>query len=193
MNKIILLARANIRKTKAQTFTLVLLFIIASMLMNIGLMISLNFGTFYKNTAEELNTTDAYYIIPELIYNEEVENFIKSHEETELFAKNSGIITTAKMEWLDNDMRVVLFFDKNESRPVSEWKLVSETLPETKDSVYLPYQLKANGKYELGDTITLDFNENTHDFIIAGFTEDLYFSTYDMVVIGFYLPSERFK
>jgi putative ABC transport system permease protein len=185
-----MLALANIRKTKMQTVTLVLLFVISSMLMNIGLMVSLNFGSFYNKTADELNTNDAYFIIPETIYNEEIENFIISHEETVSFAKNTGVITNPKL--FNNDSRWIIFFDKNETRSVSEWKFVSETLPETVKSIYLPYQFKASYGYELGETIIINFDGKTLNFIISGFTEDILFSSYDMAVLSFYLPSEGY-
>ena len=54
VKKLLMLALANIRKTKSASITLVVMFIIASSLMNIGLLVVINYGNFFNTLKDEL-------------------------------------------------------------------------------------------------------------------------------------------
>ena len=173
MNKIFMLARANIRKTKGQTATLVALFLIASTMLNVGLTVLLGFGSFFDKTAEELNTSDAYIVIPETMYSDEVEQYIR--EETTGFQKNSGVLTFMTVTWKNEPLEFAcMISDKDEPRSLSKWKTVGESLPETRDSIYVPYRYKVVGGYSLDDEITLKIEDKVYSFTIAGFMENIY-------------------
>ena len=194
MKKILLLAFANIRKTKAQTATLIILLLISSLLLNIGLMVSVSFGSYFDKTADELNTSNAYYIISEYLYHDEVENYIRSHEETVSMEKSNSILTIANLSWNGSDTsQYVLFFNRSEHRDLSRWKLINDTIPDADNPVYLPYQYKTQGGYELGDSLTLTINNSKYSFTIAGFSEDILFSSTDTAFLSLYLPAERYQ
>jgi hypothetical protein len=128
---------------KMQTAILAVLFLISSMLLNIGLIVSLNFGQFFDKTADELNTSDAYIFIPEAMYTDEVEQYFRNHDEVSSFAKYSGIFTTVTYEWNGKVMdKYTIFCNIDEPRTLSQWKLVGDTLGDTPDAIYIPYSAK---------------------------------------------------
>lgn len=193
MNKIFMLGSANIRKTKAHTVSLALLFIIASMLLNIGLMVFLNFGSFFDKTVEELNTSDAYYLIPEAIYTDEVERYLDSHDEITAIEKTDGVLIVTNLPWNNDERGLNLMFrDMDVQNGMTKWKYISEKQDAGLDSVYLPYIFKVDGGYSLGDTLTLELLGKSYSFTIAGFTEDMFYSSLDMGILSMYIPGERY-
>lgn len=79
MKKIFMLSFANIRKTKAHTVTLLLLFLIAALLLNAGMLVLTNFNGFFEKTTKELNTSNTYYAIPTNFYSDKVNQYIKNN------------------------------------------------------------------------------------------------------------------
>ena len=68
MKKLWMQALANIKKTKSVSATLICMFIIAAFLLNTGLLVIINYGSFFGEIKEELAATDAYYFLPETLY-----------------------------------------------------------------------------------------------------------------------------
>jgi putative ABC transport system permease protein len=192
LNKIILLANANIRKAKGQTAILAALFLISSMMLNIGLTVMLSFGSFFDRTAEELNASDTYFAIPEAFYSDEMDRYFQS-ESTE-FQKNSGIVAGVSYEWksemLNNDY--ITISNKDEARELSQWKLVGNSIPETPDAIYLPYTYNVVGGYNLGDPFIITKNGQTFAFTVAGYIENVFFDNMGLPET-FFVPDARFQ
>jgi putative ABC transport system permease protein len=191
MNKIFMLARANIRKTKGQTVILALLFLISSMMLNIGLIIMLGFGSFFDRMAEELNTSDAVFVIPERLYNDEAERYLSA--KTDVFQKNSCIF--AMVTWTYKDQTIVsnpFICNIDEPRTLSRWMLVGESLPETPDAIYVPYIYKVENDYNLGDKLTAEVSGVTFDFTVAGYIESIYHDRLGTGSVAF-VPGERYR
>jgi putative ABC transport system permease protein len=47
-------AFANIRKTKSSSTTLVIMFVLAALLLNAGLLVVINYGSFFNKLTDEL-------------------------------------------------------------------------------------------------------------------------------------------
>ena len=182
VKKLLMLALANIRKTKSASITLVVMFIIASSLMNIGLLVVINYGNFFNTLKEELLPTDVYYMMPEALYTDEVDSYIDENEHIEKVQKNDVL-------WIGADILskgkeqpyTILFSNMDEEREVSKWKYVGEHLPAEEMSVYIPDVFKAVSGYQLNDKIDLKYieedteEEKTLSFTVRGYTEDIFF------------------
>ena len=104
MNKIFMLAFANIRKTKGNTVSLFIMFLIAALLLNAGLLVYVNFGSFFEKTTKELNTSNIYYIMPSHLYNNEVEDYIRNNDNVLEMQKEESLWATAVTKY-KNDTR----------------------------------------------------------------------------------------
>jgi len=200
VKKLLMLALANIRKTKSASITLVVMFIIASSLMNIGLLVVINYGNFFNTLKEELSPTDVYYMMPEALYTDEVDSYIDENEHIEKVQKNDVL-------WIGADILskgkeqpyTILFSNMDEEREVSKWKYVGEHLPAEEMSVYIPDVFKAVSGYQLNDKIDLKYieedteEEKTLSFTVRGYTEDIFFSSTDTGCMGFYLTDETYN
>lgn len=98
MNKIIMLAFANIKKSKGHSISLLVMLILASSVLNIGLLMFNNYNSYFSKINKELNTSDVYITLPYEYYNKEAVNFIKNHENVKDFQFEIGISKKVKIE-----------------------------------------------------------------------------------------------
>ena len=190
MEKVIMLARANIRKSKGQSVILAALFLISSMMLNVGLTVLLGFGSFMDRTAVELNASEASFAIPMALYTEEVKQYLAN--ETMELQQYSALVANMKYAWDGEQIeKFVSFNSKSEPRGLTQWKLVGESLPETQDAIYVPYVYKVLGGYSLGDALILEGKGKTYHFTVAGYFENIY-NDRMTTVDGYLVPEKRY-
>lgn len=194
MNKIFMLAFANIRKTKGHTVSLFIMFFISAFLLNAGLLVSMNFGSFFENTINELNTSNIYYVMPSNLYNSEVENYITNNSNVLETQKEESLWVTSLVKY-NNSIRERSFLlnDADKVRNMSKWKFVGEHLAPEAMSIYLPYLFQQDGGYKLNDKLEISFEDTKLTFIIKGFIEDIYFSSSETGLMGAYLPHDTYE
>lgn len=129
MNKILMLAFANIRKTKGNTVSLIFMFLIAALLLNAGLLVFVNFGGFFDKTTKELNTSNIFYILPSHLYNNNVEAYLRNNDNILEMQKEESLYAKVVINF-DNNTRgqVFLFSDADKSRNISKWKFTGAHL-----------------------------------------------------------------
>lgn len=200
MNKLWLHARANIRKTKSASATLVGMFIIAAFLLNAGLLVVINYGGFFNSLKEELRPSDVYYMLPDALYTNDVKSYLDGNEHIEKMQTNDMTLLHAKISSQGKEQSYnILFNNMDEPRKISQWKFVGEHLPAEGMSVYVPDIFKAVSGYQLNDQIRLNYTdektgtEKTLSFTIKGYTEDIFFSSTDTGFMGFYLPAATYQ
>lgn len=194
MNKIFMLSFANIRKTKGQTASLFVMFIIASLLLNSGLLLLMNFGSFFEKTANELNSSDVYYTIPSRLYTKEIDDYIKNNINILKLQKEESIWTTSSIPYNGDTRKTTLLInDADKKRELSKWKFVGEHLQPDSMSIYLPYVFSIDGGYKLNDKFEVTFKDTVVTFTIKGFTDDIFFSSLDTGSLGVYLPHDTYE
>lgn len=200
MNKLWMHAIANIRKTKSASTTLVVMFLIAALLLNVGLLVVINYGSFFNNLKDELNPSNAYFALPDKIYTSEVKTYIDNNEHVKKTQTNDGLVIDANILSKGKEKSFpVMFSNMDEARAISKWKFVGEHLPAEDMSVYVPDIFKAVSGYRLNDKIELKYTDTetnetkTLIFTVKGYTEDIYFSSTDTGYLSFYLPAATYQ
>lgn len=200
MNKLWMLAIANIRKTKSASTTLVLMFVIAALLLNSGLLVVINYGSFFSNMKQELKSSDAYFAIPDKIYTDEVKSYMNDNEHIKEMQAVEGLVLDANILSKGEEKNYpIMFSNMDEKRDMSKWKFVGEHLSADDMSVYVPDIFKAVSGYQLNDIIELKYtDQETNEekelaFTVKGYTEDIYFSSTDTGYISFYLTEDTYQ
>ncbi|MCL2363580.1 MAG: FtsX-like permease family protein [Defluviitaleaceae bacterium] len=171
MRRILLLAGANIRRAKLQMGILAILFLIAAMLMNVGFALLFNFGNYFDEMAEDLNTSDALIVISQNLWSEESEAYLRS-QVTE-YEKHSVVLLMGEIPWGDNIVnQAFMFSDVAEVRNFSQWKLVGDYEPLSANGVYIPFGMNIHG-HELGNDFTIATDQGDFTFVIDGHTESI--------------------
>ncbi|QNO13496.1 ABC transporter permease [Alkalicella caledoniensis] len=194
MGKIFMLSFANIKKSKGHAVSILLLFIIAAMLLNLGLLILVNFGGYFEDIIEELNSSDVYYLMPDNLYSSKIDEYINSNDNIETLQRESAIWVMGTIPY-NGSFRDSVFLINNArgTRNISNWKFVGEHLPPDSMSIYVPYVMKVDGGYSLNDEFMMELKDITLNFTIKGFIEDVFFSSLDTVIMGVYLPNDTYE
>lgn len=194
MQKEFMLSFANIRKSKGHTVSLFIMFLIASLLLNAGLLVFLNFGNYFQKETEELNTSSTYFLIPSRFYTSKVDQFMKNNNVIQKLQKNDCVKADGSIPY-HGDKRdcTFLFNDADANRKLSKWKFIGEHLSPDSMSAYVPYVLNVDGGYQLNDKLTVTFQNTKLTFTLKGFTDDVNFSSFDTGGLGVYLPHETLE
>jgi len=188
MRKIYMMAKANIAKMRMQGVVLVVLLLISSLMLNIGLMLAINFQSFMGNMSSELNTSDAFYTLPYAQVTDDVRSRIEEHEQILSLDVYDSIVVPAEItDWRSGSQITIFFRNREVQQTVSRWKLVSDTLDNVPNSIFLPYGFNTSGAFSLGDQMEMTVNGIPLTFTVAGFTEDILFSNTADIQFAFYV------
>lgn len=195
MNKIFMLAFANIRKSKGHSFSILLMLIMSAFVLNMGLLLLNNYGSYFSKLSKELNTSDCYITLPEQYYSDKVLSLLKNHKNIKDVKSEIGIPKSIQIEKteLNNTEKTMIFFNNDLKREYTKKKFIGKYLPLDDNSVYLAYYFNLEWGYQLNDTIELQFGSHKKEYKIKGFIEDIYFATPDMGVICGYLTQREFQ
>lgn len=194
MNKIFLHAFANIRKTKGHTVSLFFMFLISALLLNAGLLVFINFGSFFDKLTKELNTSDAVYLIPNQLYNSKIDEFLENNDNITELQIEEPIWVEAKTKYNDeNSERNFLLNDAEMKRDISKWKFIGKHLSPEEMSIYVPYMYQLKDGYRLNDKFILYIEDIKLEFTIKGFSEDVFFNSNETGSMSVYLPHETFE
>ncbi|MCL2387774.1 MAG: ABC transporter permease [Defluviitaleaceae bacterium] len=188
MRKTYMLAKANITKMKIQGIILVVLLLISSLMLNLGLMLAINFQSFLGNMTLQLGTSDAFYTLPYVQLTDEVRSRIENHEQVISLNVYDGIVVPAEIpNWRSGSQVTIFFRNREVSQAVSRWLLVSDMVHNAENPVFVPYGFRTIGAFSLGDTMEMTVNGIPLTFTVAGFTEDILFSNSADTQFAFYV------
>lgn len=194
MRKILMHVKGNIKKTMGHTISLFIMFLIASLLLNIGLLICFNLGDYFNKTTKELKTPNIYYIMPTSLYSKEVNDYLYDNANINSLHKENAYWANAEIKYKSEKRnKAFLFKDMDQVREMGQWKFVGKHLPADSMSIYLPYLFELQGGYHLGDKIKMTFQDHSLTFTIKGFVEDVYFSSPELGLLGAYLPHNTYE
>lgn len=181
------------KKSKGNTISLFFMFLIAALLLNIGLLVLNNFGSFFDNLKKELNVSDVYYKMPATMYTSEVKEYLENEPNIQKM-QVEDIYAGDTIVKYGNEERQIKFMicNANQERTLSKWKFIGEHLPAEKMSIYIPYIMNLDGGYGLNDTLKININGKELIFTVKGFIEDIYFSSLDTIYLSGYVTPETF-
>jgi putative ABC transport system permease protein len=191
----ILLIRNNLQKGRGQMMSMLLIIIVAAILMNIGALALYDYGLFFDKKAAELNAPHVSIIIEKAAYHPAHQEFLASDSAvTQTAIEDVLVMPTCNFLFGDGKMsQGVVIQNADIEREMGPMTIVGESLEPDKNSIYAPNILRLGGGYELGDSFTLEYENNEYTFNIAGFVEDILLGSLNMGAVGFYMPEPLFK
>lgn len=174
MRNVWMLAKANLRKSKSQTFTLFLLIVIAAMFLNIGLVVFTEVGTFFDERAEELNTPHFISVQPEgediIARTAFIRNFpgVYAVESQDVLRAFGGFYAD---DTLVEGFMVISRADSHQT--MNPPSLIGYSRPLVGNAVYIPHFMFLRGGFAVGDEFRLVFSNNEISLTVAGSTEEI--------------------
>jgi len=195
MNKIWMLSLSYIRKSKGAAVSLVLIIFVAAILLNLGLLTSLNFNKSFDNKVEDLHSAHVAVTMLKQTYQDQYEDYYKTYPGvTETEKEDIIFLMSANFKYGTGKFSNPSFFlNASTKRNMSPLTFVGKHRDTGDRDIYVPNLLHTGGGYELGDAFVVNYRDKDYDFKISGFTEDILLGSTNLGGIGFHLPEESYK
>ncbi|MCL1872986.1 MAG: FtsX-like permease family protein [Clostridiales bacterium] len=193
MKNTLMLALANIRKNKGSAISLLVFALIAATLLNLGLVMSLDYGKHFDTRAEQLRTPHVVIVQSEVLTTDEQKNYLENYPGV-IEVEKQNILSGFGDHYLNgsNAECIVIFANAAGEQHMNPPQLIGESYPLDNESIYVPYLMKAGGGHDLGGRYQINFAGEELYFTIAGFTEELPFGALMNNVYRFYVSEERY-
>ncbi|MBQ2938104.1 MAG: ABC transporter permease [Clostridia bacterium] len=191
-----LLAKSNMRKRKGTTIGLVFLIILASIFLNIMLIIFTDFNANAEKNADKLNTEDVLYVLhgdTSKIDNTYIESIINEDVEDYEIVEKIGL--NLDTPYGDGKVSTLVMFENEESisnTRIGKTQIVKEDKTITDEYIYLPYQYHTGGKYNIGDNYEIKILDKTYNLKIKGFLNNIGSGSYNSGTIIFILDDATY-
>lgn len=193
--KILNLAMANIRKSKSATVSLCIFILVATLLLNVGLMVVTQLNAFFDQKAEQLKDPHVTIVMDQTSYHSTHEDFLKNY---------SGIKKTETEEIIHMNLANYKFgngeltnsaviFNADANRNIGPLKLIEKVNTSSSNDIYVPYSFKTDGGYELGDDFRITYQDKDFEYQVAGFFETTIMGTHNIGVMKFMLPKTSYQ
>lgn len=187
MRNIFTLSAANLRKSKSQAISLVLLVTIAAMFLYMGFVMFFGMGRFFDERAEQLNAP--HYTV-----------FTNNAERIELIKNFDGVgeveiqEVVAGFTFFGGSMNALImaFARVDENLKLNPLAIVGDALPLEGNAIYLPHGVMLGSGLRLGDDIVLSFSGTELYFVVAGSHEDIMGSRLYVSEAAFYRIWQKF-
>lgn len=196
--KLFIIVKSNLKKKKSSIVLLFVLVTIATALLYTGLNVITNVGSFLDEKNENKNGADLV-MMSNPGYDNEIKSILKSYkgyESSEI--ESCAVISGSDIRNITKDDEPqnmsILFLDGNKEREISKIKAIDGDINIKGNSIILPAYLKISSGYEVGDEIEIIGNTETYKFKVAGFSEDVMFSSPSNVTIfKCYVADDKLK
>ncbi|PMC36826.1 ABC transporter permease [Bacillus sp. UMB0899] len=186
---------ANIRKSKSATVSLFIFILIASLLLNIGLMVITQLSTFFDQKNEQLHDSHATFVMDQDSYQPAYGEFLEEYPgviETEV--ENVIHMDIASFKFGNGELTSgAVIFNADAKRTIGPLNLIEKLNKSSNNDIFVPYSFKTNGGYELGDHITLTYRDQDYEYRISGFFETTMMGTNNVGVMKFMLPEPSYQ
>ncbi|MCL2364444.1 MAG: ABC transporter permease [Defluviitaleaceae bacterium] len=179
MKNSILLAKANLQKSKGNAIGLVVVMLFVAMFINIGFVMLFGIGTFFERRAEELNSG---HIITHLSEDETFAaaqmQFLTDDDRVKVIEVQSFVAGDGEV-MLNNlpNLGYLMFSRVYENQVLNPLTMVGDYLPLTGNAVYVPHYMVLLDNLTLGDTIVLSFMDTELEFTFAGSIDEIMFGS----------------
>lgn len=171
-----------------------LLIFIATMLLSTGISVISQMSTFYDDKIEQLGDPHISVFAKQAHYKPEYEKFFMDNAEViEIETQPALYLSTAKFNYGDAELtNGAAIMNANSDGKMAPLKLVEKLEGADKDDIYVSYSFKSNGGYSLGDSLTINYQDQNYTYRIAGFFETTMMGTSNIGVMKFLMPDAAY-
>lgn len=204
MQKSLLLIRSNLRKSKGQSLSLLVLILIAACLLNIWLILSLDYSQNFDRRAEMLHTEDAVFVFQTTIDSpyEQLAAVLDADNRTDSYTMQECLAFTGNSRYRNGEMNTwyialakhqALHRPRISGEPFGEFRIIEEDSAITQNAVWLPYLYKMGGDYAIGDDFDLTLLGTTYHLKVAGFYENMMIGSFNGGICTLLFDSDTYQ
>lgn len=196
MKKNLLLARANLRKAKGQTVAIVVLVLLSSLMMNLWLMLSLDYKKNFDRCHDKLN--DGHVNLAAYSADEEFREFVtgilKENPDVTEVSVTDAFCAPAAFRYAGGEVsQFVVMLEKEAalSREVGKYEIIGED--SSGSGVYVPMLYGTGNNYAVGDTIELTLFGKEFEYTVCGFFNSTMTGSHNCGMLSFLLSGDKFR
>ena len=180
------ISKHNMKKKKGNIAVILFLIALAVLLLYVSISLLTSTGKVLDTIHEEVNGAEWLCISPEE-NDSKIMKMLEKQDEVEVFEKNECLFFSGaryRKEGGKEDEAIAFLLERIEDeRKIGQ---IPEELTKEidDDSILLPYYLKADRRFQTGDTLLLQLGETEYAFKVKGFVEDPLFATTMNVTIN---------
>ncbi len=195
MRKLLLIARSNMRKAKGQTVAIVVLILLAAMLLNLWLMLSLDYKANFNRYHDKLN--DGHVTLSVSGDNKEMRSFLaqtlEGDDRVEQFGLDDCLSMAGTFPYNGGQMNGwFTFFPKQValSRSVGKAEITQEG--NFSSGVYLPLLYRSE-EIQIGDSIEITVGGNTVEYNVCGFFNSVMLGSHNCSLTELILSEDKYE
>lgn len=194
MNKSQLIASSNMRKSKGQVVTIIVLIFLASLLLNLCLMLSTDYKENFYRKHDKLNAEHVTLVIDENSkeFNDFLTNTLENDSRTTEYALTDTMHMVGDFSYNGGIVNHEMVFIKKEdvlSKSVGKIEIIEEDT--SINGIYMPVMYKSND-IQLGNDININIGNNSVTYPIAGFFNSVMMGSHNCSICLYVLPSNLY-
>lgn len=194
MGRAVLLARSNLRRAKGQTISIAVLVLLAAVMLNIWLMLSMDYKQNFDRCHDRLRAEHVALVMsgdPETARSFLARTLGEDSRVTE-YSMEDCLCMVGSFDYNGGEANTELVFLEKEaalSRSVGRVEIVEEG---GGSGVYLPMLYKT-GDIDIGKSIELKIGSNTMSFTVCGFFNSVMAGSHNCVLCEMLLSEDQFR
>lgn len=194
MGKLFLIARSNMRKAKGQTVAIVALILLAAMLLNLWLMLSMDYKANFDRYHDKLNAEHVTLAVDDadgIVY-EFLSQTLPDDTEVKEYCLDSCMLMICTFPYNGGTMNIdVAFMDKQTalSRTIGKPEIVEDS--DLTSGIYLPMLYKS-ADCSVGKTIEISIGSHPVTYTICGFFNSVMLGSHNCALMQTILTADKY-
>ncbi len=195
MGKLLLLARSNIRKAKGQTAVIFVLILLASVMLNLWLMLSTDYKQNFQRSHDRLNAEHVSFVVTG--DGDGIEDFVSSSieadERTESYELCKTLYSGVSFHYNGGEINlngVILNKATADSKKIGQIEFFDTK--ENASGIFLPIIFKSED-IQTGKTITIDFGSKTEEYTVCGFFNSVMMGSNNCMMTKIVLSDDKYN
>ncbi|MCI9639296.1 ABC transporter permease [Anaerovoracaceae bacterium 41-7] len=194
MKRLFLIAAANLRRAKGQTAAIVALVLLASVMLNLGLMLSMDYKENFDRYHEELNAEHVILAVgsrsPEV--RKTIEEELTANVLTEDYSFSDAYMMIGSFPYGDGEINSNLLILEKEtalSRSIGKVEIVEE---DCSSGIYLPMLYGTDGRITAGGTVDFTIGNTVENYPVCGFINSVMAGSHNCVITAVLFTKDRY-
>ena len=196
MRKSLLLAKSNLRRGRAQTVSILMLVLLASMLLNIWLMLAFDYKKNFERCHDRLNAEHVTMLLDndsDELYSYLAEKLTKN-KDIEEYYMDKALWLSASIDYNGGKIASSFFVLEKETalmRSIGKYEIIEDS--NYKSGIYLPMLFGEGDNYSVGDKIQILSGNRSFDYTVCGFYNSAMTGSHNCGMCAFLLTEDAYE
>ncbi|WP_373216264.1 ABC transporter permease [Ruminococcus sp. 5_1_39BFAA] len=196
MKKNFLIARSNIRKAKGQTAAIIVLILLAAMMMNLWLMLSMDYKRNFERYHDRLNAEHVTLALGsrDAGLRSFISEILGKDARTEEYCMGDALFMVGSFAYNGGEVNAEFIIQEKQAalnRSVGRIEIVEDS--DFTSGIYLPMLYSADSNLTVGQTIELTIGSHVEKYTVCGFLNSVMTGSHNCSMTTLMFTEDKFK